>query len=182
MSVAKFHKVAVLPGSLDSNAFYFIENGTYAESYVTNSSGVARSVGNSVMINALIASSIASLNTIQKVADISARNALTLTSNAMILVVDATGDGTVTAGSALYFYTHIGTTFTKVAEYESMDVTTAWTNITGKPTSAVADIDDAVTKRHSHSNMSVLDKWSESGGQPLYDGASVLAGWTTVSW
>lgn len=33
-----------------------------------------------------------------------------------------------------------------------------WDNITGKPTSTIADIDDAVTKKHSHTNKTELDK------------------------
>ena len=48
-------------------------------------------------------------------------------------------------------------TGTKIAEYESMDVVLQWNDIQGKPTSAVADIDDAVANRHSHANKALLD-------------------------
>ncbi len=38
----------------------------------------------------------------------------------------------------------------------------SWANITGKPTSTVDNIDDAVTKRHTHSNQSILDATTAS--------------------
>ena len=49
----KFFKVDVLPTPLVDNAFYYVENGQYAEGYLTNSAGVAKKVGNSEMIEAL---------------------------------------------------------------------------------------------------------------------------------
>jgi hypothetical protein len=50
----KFFKVDTLPtNALVANAFYYIENGQYAEAYLTDSSGVAKKVGNSQMIEAL---------------------------------------------------------------------------------------------------------------------------------
>lgn len=42
-----------------------------------------------------------------------------------------------------------------------MDLILSWNNINGRPTSAVADIDDAVTKRHTHANKALLDKVGE---------------------
>ena len=50
------------------------------------------------------------------------RNALALDSNAFVVVGDATGDATVASGSALYFYNASTTSFMKLAEYESMDI------------------------------------------------------------
>lgn len=49
----KFFKVLTLPGTLLPNSFYYIENGQYAEAYLTDSNGVAKKVGNSQMIEAL---------------------------------------------------------------------------------------------------------------------------------
>ena len=46
----------------------------------------------------------------------------------------------------------------------------AWAVITGKPNSAVADIDDAVAKRHAHANAAQLDKIGEVDGVMAYDG------------
>lgn len=53
--------------------------------------------------------------------------------------------------------------WTKVAEAESIDVVLQWANIQGKPNSAVADIDDAVGKRHTHNNLaSVLENFVDT--------------------
>jgi hypothetical protein len=187
MAALRFHKVTSLPGTLDADSIYFVQAGAYSETYITDSAGMAKSVGNSAMIQAIVANALADLNTVEVVADIAARNALTDTApektrNLMAMVLDATGDGTVAAGAALYVYREATDTWTKIAEYESMDVTLTWAAISGKPASAVALIDDAVTKRHAHVNQAQLDKIGESGGAITYDGSPVGASWTTLNW
>lgn len=101
-------------------------------------------------------------------------------------VADATGDTTVAAGAAMYFYNKTADTYTKVAEYESMDVTVTWASISGKPSSSPSAIDDAVSKVHTHSNKAVLDKWSEdASGNPLYNSSLVQSMWnggSTPAW
>src|SRR5690606_1620244 len=115
--------------SLEADAFYYVENGTYAESYLTNAAGEARSIGNSAMINTLISEALAGLPSAGApglfVADIAARAALepTLDQAVFVLVQDASADPTVTSGAALYAWNPATTTWLKVAEYESMDVT-----------------------------------------------------------
>lgn len=167
---------------------YFVQSGTVAETYVTNSSGVARSVGNTAMItsvaNSLISSALADMDVLQIVADITARNALSLTRNAMALVLDATGDATVTTGAALYAYRESNTSWIKITEYEALseNITLTWASISGKPTSAPSLIDDAVTKRHVHANLTFLDKVGESAGSLTYDGQLVGANWNTTNW
>lgn len=52
MSV-RFFKVTVLPTTLVPDAFYYVENGNYAEAYLTNSAGVAKKLGNTEMIQQL---------------------------------------------------------------------------------------------------------------------------------
>lgn len=186
--LTKFFKVAALPGVLEANAFYFVENGTFAESYLTDDTGTARSIGNTAMIQAvagpLIAASLAQLNRVEIVANIAARNALAGANyNQLVLVLDATGDGTVVAGAALYVFRNSDDTWVKVAEYESMDLSLTWAAITGKPASAPASIDDAVNKRHTHANQAQLDKIGESAGQMTYDGAPVGAtNWGATDW
>lgn len=49
----KFYKVSTLPTTTEANAFYYIENGEYAEAYLTDNIGVAKKIGNSEMIEAL---------------------------------------------------------------------------------------------------------------------------------
>ena len=52
MSVA-FYKVVTLPTVLVPNAFYFVENSNYAESYLTDDAGIAKKIGNTTMIQEL---------------------------------------------------------------------------------------------------------------------------------
>lgn len=186
MALVKFYKVATLPGTLEPDSFYYVENGSYAESYLTNSLGQARAVGNSAMINALIGAAItdalSDLNALEVVPDIAARDALVLERNALALVIDATADPTVDAGSALYAYVEADASWVKVAEYESMDVVLQWSSIQGRPNSTPAQIDTAVSQTHTHSNKAVLDKFSESAGQVLYNGSAIQANWETANW
>lgn len=179
----KFVKATTLPGTLDPDSFYFIENGTYAESYLTDSTGAARSIGNSAMINTLAGAVVSAANNMRVVADIAARNALNPTSVTMALVLDATGDATVSSGAATYVWNEGPDAWVKIAEYESMDVVVTWASISGKPTSAVADIDDAVAKRHTHSNLTQLNKIGEDGaGHLTYNGSAVSVHWDTNNW
>lgn len=72
-----------------------------------------------------------------------------------VFVTDASGDpsGTVTSGWAIYKYTLSTTTWVKIAENESLDVVTDWSNITNKPstftpsshTHAISDVTDLST-------------------------------------
>ena len=104
----QFYALANLPATLEADAFYFVENGNYAESYITNSSGDARQIGNSLMIKALVAEAIGNWGGTSSqviiVPDIAARDALAVTAdtNLIVLVLDATGDATVSSGGALY--------------------------------------------------------------------------------
>lgn len=181
MAALNFFKVTALPGTLQANSVYFVLNSTYAETYVTDSSGAAKSVGNSAMISA-VASSVAGGGQVQVVATIAARNALALTQNTMVLVTDATGDSTVASGAALYVWVQADTAYTKIAEYESMDVVLQWANIQGKPSSTVANIDLAVTNMHTHSNKATLDLISATSGQLTYNGTVVATQWGATDW
>lgn len=188
MAQVRFYKVTTLPGTLQPDSFYYVENGSYAESYLTNSAGVARAVGNSAMINALISEALAnwsgSASTVQIVADIAARDALiaTLDTNAMILVVDASADPTVEAGSALYAYDATAEEVYKIAEYESMDVVLSWADIVDGPSSSPAQIDSAVSQAHSHSNKATLDLIGADADGMTYNGQGVTTRWTTNNW
>lgn len=184
----KFFKVASLPTPLEPNSFYYVESGTYTESYLTNSAGVAKSIGNSAMINALITEALDNWGSIAAglsiVPDIAARDALivTTTTNLMVLVVDATGDSTVDSGSALYAYDFTSKVTYKVAEYESMDVVLQWDDIEGRPTSSVEQIDNTVTLAHDHDNKTVLDKLTEVDGALRYDDKGINPEWATNNW
>ena len=71
------------------------------------------------------------------VADITARDALTVVTGHRVYVLDASGDATVDAGGA--FYVWDGTAYQKIAEDESFDVTIAPTDLgyTPSPTNGL---------------------------------------------
>ena len=98
---------------------------------------------------------------IRVVDDIDARDALSPYEGLRVHVKDASADSTVGEGWAEYLFD--GTSWIKTAESESIDVVQQWADIQGKPTSSVANIDDAVSKRHSHSNNAILDAITSAG-------------------
>lgn len=63
-----------------------------------------------------------------------------------------------------------------------MDVALTWANITGKPTSTVAQIDAAVANSHTHTNKTQLDKVGETGGNLTYNNSLPYTGWETTTW
>ncbi len=93
--------------------------------------------------------------------------------------------GTLLAGDKAYetttgdSYIWDGTQWLILAQADWENVNLSWANIVNGPTSAVADIDDAVTKRHEHSNKTLLDKLTEGSVNASYDLAAFL---TSVSW
>lgn len=175
MSVLKIFKEVTLPGVLEANAIYFVAPASkpdYVEIYVTTQDGVSRRVLNETDIQTLIDTAIAGIGpTLRVVDDITARDALNPTENVIVLVIDAVGDSTVTSGGATYVYSITSTSWKKIAETESMDLVLQWSNISGRPTSTVSEIDDAVDKAHTHTNKLVLDKLTaDADGQLMYDG------------
>ena len=87
----------------------------------------------------------------------------------VVMVLDASADTTVTSGWAIYRKKVTADDYTtldgwqKIAEAESLDVVVSWDNIQNKPSSTVADIDDAVSKKHAHANKAVIDEFGDSG-------------------
>lgn len=183
-----FYKVTSLPGILEANAVYAVSvsgNQNLVEMFIVNSSGsAARHLLGESDVASMISSAMSGGNQLTIVADIAARDALLpLTTAKWVYVINATGDTTVTAGGATYLYNPGTTSWVKAAESEIMDVVLQWSSITGRPTSAVADIDDAVTKRHTHANIAQLDKIGEDvGGSMTYNGAAVGANWSNAAW
>lgn len=170
-------QVITLPGTPQPHTLYLVRS---AESplmdiYLTNSDATdVRHILTKADISSLITTSLQSYSFIEVVADITARNALNPTKNIAALVLNATGDITVAAGSAMYVWVQANTAWTKISEFESLDLTLTWASITGKPTSSVANIDDAVAKRHTHANTAVLDLLGVDGnGQLTYNNVNI---------
>lgn len=188
MSTFKIFRETALPGTLQPYSIYLIapaSDPTLVEVVVTNNDGTAsRRVINKADIQAMIDASMASAgaNDLVIVADIAARDALAPDGNLYAFVTDATGDATVASGGATYLYNHATTTWLKVSEAESMDVVLQWANIQGGPSSSPANIDDAVTKRHSHANKTQLDQIGEAAGEMTYNGVQVKTEWGSTAW
>jgi len=238
MSKIKFFKETTLPATPVANAMYLISktiNGvSAAELYVTNSTGgagSARQVSTQALAEAIIGlqkganNGLASLDSggkvpvaqlpssigidFQIVSNIAARNALAPGKNILCLVLDASTDPTVTSGSALYAYELATTTWHKVSEYESLDLTGLMSSfgiqvgagasetigngetvtfVAGSANLSIVRSGNTLTfdvsggAAHSHTNMTQLNKIGEDGdGDITYNGAAVLK-WSSTGW
>lgn len=186
MATYSIYKETTLPGTLQSHSIYLIAptaRPDFVEMYVTGASAsTVKRVIDSAQVQSMIDATVAGVSNLEVVANIAARNALNPTKNIQVLVLDATGDATVSSGAATYVYRFSTTSWIKISEAESQDVVLQWANIQNKPTSSVADIDDAVTKKHSHVNKTELDKVGESGGYFTYNGSKPVIDWTSSAW
>lgn len=182
----RIERVNALPATLTASTMYVVKasEAGLAEVYFSNSDGTeARHVINKAEISSMVTSAVTDFTNIQVVTDIAARNALAPTRNVMALVLDATGDATVTTGAALYVFQDANDTWHKVSEFESLDVTLTWGAIQGRPTSTVAQIDDAVGKAHTHANKVQLDKVGEDAqGNFQYDGKYIETNVAVSDW
>lgn len=166
MSAIKFSKVTTLPAHLEGHTMYLvapIAKPNHLEVYVTtaDASSIKRIV-NIDDVQAMINSSISASNAFEIVDDIAARNVLPLAGNKFVLVLNATGDPSVTSGAATYAWRSAISAWVKISEYESMDVVLDWAAIQNKPASTIFDIDSAVAQRHTHANFTELNKIGEN--------------------
>ena len=177
-------KVTALPGTLAPSTLYFVtdaDNADLMKVYLSDSTGASvRHLLTKQEVDIAIAAAVSAANTMVRVATITARDALTPAGNLLVLVTDATGDATVASGAASYFWD--GAVWTKVTEFESLDVAQTWAALQNKPTSTVAAIDAAVAASHSHTNKAVLDLLSDNAGALQYNGAPIATSYTTEAW
>jgi hypothetical protein len=185
----KIFKETALPsvGSLEVHSIYLVAPAArpdYVEIYITGAStSTVKRVIDQPDVQSMIDADISALSAIEVVADITARDALTLTANTQVMVLDASDDGTVDSGAATYIYRQSDTSFTKIAEYESLDVIMNWSDIVGGPSSSPTDIDDAVSKRHVHANKTELDLIGEDAdGNMNYNSLPLVINWDSVNW
>lgn len=187
MSILKIHKVTALPQTLEANSIYLVappSKPQYIEMYVTGTSAsTVKRILNDEDVQAMINATLQGFNNIRVVANITERNNLSPSSAMFVLVLDATGDPTVSSGSASYVWNPSGNQWIKIAEYESMDLVLQWSSIQGRPNSTPEDIDDAVAKKHMHTNMTQLNKVGEDAqGNLMYGGAYPKIAWDTTNW
>lgn len=186
MPAIKIHKTTTLPGTLEGHSIYLVAPAAkpnYVEMYVTNADATAvrRIITEQDVINLIAANS--SGGSIQIVADIAARNALTPVNGQLVYVLNATGDPTVASGAASYLWKADTSEWIKLTEFESMDVIARWSNIQGAPTSSPSAIDTAVANSHTHANKTQLDKIGEDGnGNFIYNGQPPRARLETAGW
>lgn len=182
------HKVTALPGTLEPDSIYFVAPAArpnYVEVYVTNAAGdAARKIIDQPDIQAMIDAAVAAGSGGTIIVDtIAARDAISAENAQTVYVVDASADATVTTGGATYIWRESTTSWIKMSEAESLDLSLTWAAITGGPTSSPANIDLAVTQRHTHANMTELGQIGEDGeGNLTYGGAQPLAPWSTTAW
>jgi hypothetical protein len=183
-----FYKTTTLPATLEANAIYAVQapgQPTLVEIFIADNLGsLSRHVLNYSEVSSMIAAAMSGGNQLTIVNDIAARDALLPLSTAKwVYVISATADTTVASGGATYLYNPTASAWVKAAEAESMDISLNWAAIVGKPTSAVSDIDLAVTQKHVHANAVQLGKIGEdAGGSLTYNGVAVGANWATAAW
>lgn len=185
MATFNVFKETALPGTLQANSIYYVTaaNSDHVEMYVTNNDGTAvRRQLTEADVQILINNSLSAISALEVVADIAARDALTLSSNTMVLVKDATADPTVNSGAATYVWDQGLSDYDKISEFESLDLVLNWTDIVGGPTSTPSQIDTAVTQTHTHSNKTQLDNISEDANNHMtYNGDAVVLS-KTIAW
>lgn len=187
MTTFKVFRETALPSALQPYAIYFVApplKPNYVEIYVSDATGAfAKRVLTEIDVQELINASISGITTLQVVADIPARNALNPSNNRLVLVLNATGDATVTSGAATYLYQLSTTSWIKISEAESLDLVLQWANIQGRPTSSASAIDAAVNNSHTHFNKTQLDKIGENAnGLLTYNNLLPTIGWNSVAW
>jgi len=183
----KVFKETSLPSTLESNSIYLVAPAArpdFVEMYVTGTSpsNVKRVIDQSD-VQSLIDETLDGFNRLKIVADIAERDSLNLSQIHQVLVLDATGDGSVDSGAATYVYDPDTSAFRKISEAESLDLNITFSNIEGGPSSSAGDIDNAVSIAHTHANKSELDKIGQDGsGRLLYDGSLPVTGWGSLGW
>lgn len=170
--------VNALPATLEPKTMYLVASATPGlfDIVVSTKDGLSsKTLLTEQMVDTKITDAISSItgnNSIQVVADIAARDALSLNDAPTIVwVIDASADTTVTSGAASYIWD--GGAFYKLTEFESMDVVLDWANIQNGPSSTPEDIDSAVSFAHAHENAGVLNSLGESDGYLTYNGSLI---------
>jgi hypothetical protein len=177
-NILTIKKVAALPGSYTPSTMYLVStaDADRFDMYVSSADGsTIKHLITKSEIQTLINTAMSTFSNITVVADIAARNALAPTAVAQAFVLNATADSSVTSGAATYIYNPTTTTWYKISEQESLDITLTWASITGKPTSTPAQIDAAVAASHTHGNKPTLDLLSNTGDLLLINGQNIRA-------
>lgn len=189
MNALNIHRVNSLPATLEASSIYYVSNVVnpeLVEIYMTgnNPETVKRTV-NRADVDAWINLALADieLSSVLIVATIAERDALVLDRSTLVLVIDATGDSSVKTGAATYVYNASAQSFTKISEFESLDLVLSWDGITDGPESTPEQIDQSVLQAHAHANSGQLAKVDQDAqGEFTYNGQYPLARISTEEW
>lgn len=177
MAKTRIEWVRRLPDEILPSTIYLLrsESGSFAEIFLSNSdASEVRHIFNATDAEAMIREAIAEHSELLVVDNIEQRDQLVLTRNTQVLVLDASGDETVSHGAATYIYRKDSEEFVKISEFESLDITPHWDDLVGKPASGPDSIDEAVQKAHGHANHTVLDKFHEEDGDLSYGDEKIV--------
>lgn len=179
-----FKKVTSVPSvPVTPNTFYLValpSKPEHLEIYVSDMTGnVLKRQFNEADVDRKILESLSQSSKTVIVDNINKRNEL-VDKVGVIYVKDATGDSTVKSGGASYLWDSSNSTWIKISEAESLEVSLTWEALTGKPNSSATAIDQAVAEKHSHANKTTLDKLSDADDVLYFNGNPVMnveAGW-----
>lgn len=167
----------VLPNPTEPDTLYLIareENPALPLSaYVTDKQNQLRTLFSIEIVNNVVQSHLQGRLLSAVVGNLNERDTLELNDNAVVLVHN-NGYPPIDQpkGRMTYFYVHETKQWFPIAGDAGGVIT--WETISGRPVSDAASIDDAVNKRHEHTNKGVLDKLGENAtGQPTYDGKAL---------
>jgi hypothetical protein len=189
MTQMTFSKLTAVPTTFAPSTVYFVSGSTTPTDlaiYVSDSAGNAarHTATYTEMVNMMdtkIASAVSAAASIKIVNNIADRNALLTppilpTTPLMALVLDATSDITVASGAATYVWSPATQLWSKISEYESMDVLVQWNSIVGRPTATPAEIDSLLPV------LSTVTQLSSVGGQLQFGGSYVVPQLLAEQW
>ena len=189
MNALNIHRVNSLPVTLEASSIYYVSsaaNPELVEIYMTgNDADTVKRTINQADVDALINLALADieLSTVLIVPTIAERDTLVLNRSTSVLVIDATGDSTVKAGAATYIYNASSQLFTKISEFESLDLVQSWDSIVDGPESTPEQIDQSVLKAHAHANSTQLAKVGQDAqGEFTYNGQYTLERISSEEW
>lgn len=173
-----------LPVELKPYAIYLIapaDRPDYVEMYVVDATGrKPRRHINEQDVRTLINQAMSTAGQLTVVDNIAARNAIQ-NPKGEVMVLDATGDPSVSTGGARYLYSK--GSWVKTAETESMDLRLSWDAIEGKPNVSKTQLENAVSHSHQHENMTQLGKIGEDvEGNLTYGGKVVGMQYSSLGW
>ena len=189
MNALNIHRVNSLPATLEASSIYYVSNVAnpeLVEIYMTgNDADTVKRTINQADVDAWINLALADVesSTVLIAPTIAERDALALSRSTLVLVIDATGDSTVKAGAATYIYDASSQQFTKISEFESLDLVQSWDNIVDGPESTPEQIDESVLRSHAHANSAQLAKVGQDAqGEFTYNGQYPLARISSEEW